>query len=258
MRTSAGRPSAERVGAELERAQARAVDVVELAQRAGGGVARIREGLEALLGAARVQALEGAIGSTTSPRTETRAAGFGVPASASGRLGHSLQVRGHVLADAPVAARRADREHAVLVDELDAGAVELRLGHVLDRRSRPEQPADALVEGAQLGLVHRVVEREHRHRVRDRGEALGRRRAHALGRRVGPAQLRVRRLELGELAEQPVVLGVGDLGPVERVVEAVVAADLLDQEVDALARVRGSSSRRLQRPKRPFPQGNPR
>src|SRR5258708_18094638 len=55
------------------------------------------------------------------------------------------------------------------------------------------------------------------------GEALARRRAHALRGRVGRAQLRVLALELQQLLEETVVLRVGNLGRGLVVVEAVVA-----------------------------------
>ena len=87
---------------------------------------------------------------STSPRTETRADGAGRARQRERQARTQLEVRGHVFAHAPVAARRAHHEHAVLVDELDARAVELRLGEVLDGRVAAEQPSDPLVEGAQL------------------------------------------------------------------------------------------------------------
>ena len=57
--------------------------------------------------------------------------------------------------------------------------------------------------------------------------------AHALGGRVGGEQLGVRALELVQLAQQLVVLDVGDLGRVEDVVAVVVVLDLRAQLVDA-------------------------
>ena len=53
-------------------------------------------------------------------------------------------------------------------------------------------------------------------------------------------------LELAQLAQEPVVLGVGDFGTVLEVVEAVVTVDFFDQEVDPPAigceRVSGQAS----------------
>ena len=57
-----GQPLRHLVGAELEGAQPPHVDVVDLAQRAGGGVARVHEGLLAARFARGVQPLEGGEG----------------------------------------------------------------------------------------------------------------------------------------------------------------------------------------------------
>ena len=64
------------------------------------------------------------------------------------------------------------------------------------------------------------------------GEALGGRRAHAARRGVGTL-VAVLPLEGLELAVEPVVLRVGDLGGVLDVVEPVVAHELFDEVVDA-------------------------
>ena len=53
--------------------------------------------------------------------------------------------------------------------------------------------------------------------------------AHALGRRIGRAQLGMLGLERLQALEQLVVLGVRQLGRVEHVVEVGVAAQLLAQ-----------------------------
>ena len=117
-------------------------------------------------------------------------------------------------------------ERAVLVDELDARAVELRLHDVVERSPRSSRRRTRSSNARSSVLAHRVVEREHRHAVDELGEALGGRRADALRRRIGARELRVRCLERLELAEQRVVLRVGDLGRVLLVVEAQVAVQL--------------------------------
>jgi len=60
-------------------------------------------------------------------------------------------------------------------------------------------------------------------------ELVERLRAHALGRRVRRAQLRVLGLEVAQLVEQRVVLAVGDVGVVEDVVAVVVVLELLPE-----------------------------
>ena len=130
-------------------------------------------------------------GRKTSPRTSTRPAG--PPRSASGMRADRPDVGGHVLAARAVAARRAAHEHAVLVGQRDAQAVDLQLGDVGDRRvAQAGALPHALVEGAQLLLVVGVVEAEHRRQMLDRREALGGPAGDALRRRV-------RRDEIGML-----------------------------------------------------------
>jgi hypothetical protein len=237
LRLHAGRqPFADRVGAQLERAQPLAVDLVQHPQRPGGRVARVRERLGVAREPPLVQPLE------ARGRQDHLAAHRDPPGRVALQCERNArrdaQVRGDVLADAPVAARRADLECAVLVDQLDARAVELGLEHVVDRIAALEDPPHALVERAHLFLVHRVVEREHGHAVDELGEALGGRRSDALGRRVGSRELRVCGLELLELAEQRVVRGVADLRRVFLVIEAQMPGELGAQPSDPCARVR--------------------
>ena len=76
------------------------------------------------------------------------------------------------------------------------------------------------------------------------------RRADRLGRRVGRGQLRVVRLELAQLHDEEVVLGVGDLGRVEHVVELVVARISAAQLLGPRRRLRrGRRLRRLASPR---------
>ncbi len=73
----------------------------------------------------------------------------------------------------------------------------------------------------------------------DLGEARSGLAADTLRRGVGGLQLGVRRLEVDELAEEPVVLGVGDLRGVEHVVLARVVLELGAQRLRPLGRLRG-------------------
>ena len=118
-------------------------------------------------------------------------------------------------------------EDAVAVGQADRQAVELGLDGVLDLLDA-QRLAHALVEGAHLLLVEGVADATASacdaapRRTRRSGA-----RADALRRRIGAAQLRVRRFERLQLAEQAVVLRVGDLRRVLDVVEPVVALDRL-------------------------------
>jgi hypothetical protein len=98
---------------------------------------------------------------------------------------HGAQVPRHVLAARAVPARRAADERALLVDERDRRAVDLRLDHVGDRLVRPEPLAH--VRGPLLERLRRrhLLERAHRLQVVDLREAAGRGAADALRRRVG-------------------------------------------------------------------------
>ena len=203
---------------------------VELADRAGGRVARVGEGRFAGLGAALVQRPEGG------DRQVGLAADFDQLRRVGDPQRHRAdrpQVLGHVLADAAVAAGRAADQDAVLVGEADREAVDLRLRRVAELGGGDVEPLQVVGEprlpGPQLLLVAGVAEREHRLHVLDLLEALQRRRPDPLRRRVRRAQLRAVGLDRPQLVEHLVVGVVADLRFVEDVVEAVVAVQLLAQ-----------------------------
>jgi len=91
------------------------------------------------------------------------------------------------------------------------------------------------VELEELLLGHRVGQRHHLPPVRHLGELLARPRPDAPGGRVGRDQIRVVRLELLQLAEEAVVLGVAEGGSVEDVVAVARVAELAPE----LLRARG-------------------
>jgi hypothetical protein len=90
----------------------------------------------------------------------------------------------------------------------------------------------ASVELAEFVRRHGVVERQHRQAVPHRGEPLGRRGADALRRRRRAAQYRVALLELDQLAEQRVVLGIRDRRRVFHIVALIVRGDFAPQTLD--------------------------
>ena len=173
---------------------------VELADRAGGRVAGVRERRLAGLRAALVEVGEGGDRQVDLAADLDQRRGVGDP---QGDRADRPQVVGDVLADAPVAAGGAAGQDAVLVGQRHRQAVDLRLGRVADLLGGDveslEQVADPLLPGPQLLLVAGVAEREHRLGVLDLGEAVKRLRADPLGRRVGREQLRVGLLELAQL-----------------------------------------------------------
>ena len=89
------------------------------------------------------------------------------------------QVMRDVVAALAVAARGAERELALFVGEGDGDAVELELDHVFDGFAW-KQLAHASIEFAQLAGVVGIVDREHRHAMRDRCETFDRLPADAL------------------------------------------------------------------------------
>ena len=138
------------------------------------------------------------------------------------------QVRGDLLAHAAVAACGAAHEASALVDESDAEPIDLGLADIAERRAG-EHALEARFELVELIGRRRVVERQHRHLVLDGLEELGRRPRDALRRTVRCDELRKLRLELAELAQEPVVVGVRDLRTRFDVVQIVVVVDLLAQ-----------------------------
>ena len=204
---------------------------VELPQTAGRGVARIDELLLAAFALPRIHALEiGAHHQHFAAHLQPRRR---IAAQPQRQRAHGAQVRGDVLAGAAVAARRALHEGAMLVDEADGQAVEFRFAVVGDAFDA-ERLANAPVEGLDVVVGERVVERKHRDAVRHRPEGSHRRAADALRRRIGREQLGMLGLQRLEFAEQRIELGVGDRRRVEHVVAVVVAFDGLAQPSRAL------------------------
>ena len=188
---------AQTIGKEAQRALGGDAGV-ELAQRAGGGVARVHKGLAALLTLALVQALEGVaphIDLAAHLQHRRRAA-----IQPQRDLADGADVLRDVLAGLAVAARGGLHQHALLIAQVHGQAVELQLGRVFDLCIRQVQPKLAPHPGVKgLGPGCRGVglgmNRQHGHRMAHRrqfGQGGG---AHAQGRAVGAAQRRVGRLQ---------------------------------------------------------------
>ena len=208
---------------------------VLLPERAGGGVARVRRRLLALGREPLVQLAEARQGHVDlaahlDERRDARRPRM--------RSGIEPIVRRLTVTSSPalaVAARRAAHEDAVLVDEVDREAVDLRLGDVGDRLVRVEPLAHVVGPLPQLVLGRHLVERPHRLRGgRPSGTCPTAARRPAASGESAVVQLGVLALEPTQLVEEPVVLGVGDLGVVEDVVRG---------RGGARARARSSSTR---------------
>ena len=203
---------------------------VELANRTGRRVARVHEGRLAGRGPLLVQAGE------RRQRQVDLAAHLqqrrGVLHTQRNRADRA-QVLGHVLAHLAVPAGGAAHQHAVLVDERDGEAVDLRLGHEVHvahlHALAREIALAAHHPRGQLLLVARVGEREHRLEVRHLAELVERLASDPLSRRVRRAQLLVVGLEVAQLVQQRVVIRIRDLRVVEDVVAVAVVLELSPQ-----------------------------
>ena len=121
-------------------------------------------------------------------------------------------------------------KHAVLVDQGDRQAVDLRLHHVVDLAGR-RCPSCSITRRArschapQLLGAAGVGEAQHGAQVLDGREPLGRRRPHPLGGRVGRREVRMLGLERLQLAHPVVVDDVLDRRLVQDVVRVVGRVD---------------------------------
>ena len=203
------------IGEEAQRPRRRDLGI-ELAQRAGGGVARIGVGLLA----GRVLPARSSPGTPCAPCRPRRARRRPWAPLPFSLCGMSLMVRRlarDVLAGRAVAARRALDELAVLVAQADRQAVDLGLaaerdlGVGLEVGLALQAAAQPVEEALQLLVGEGIVERQHRPAVADLGEGRGRRRRHPLRRAVHVDELREARLDRLQPLAQLVVVGVGDL-----------------------------------------------
>ena len=181
---------------------------VLLPERAGGGVAGVRERRLAGLDQRRVEVGEFLGGEEDLP-ADLDQPGQVVARQPVWDAGDRQHVAGDVFAHPAVATGGCGDEASVAVGEVDREPVDLELA----------QPADRLAVDAPLGPAHPlaqlvgredVVEAVHLLRVLHRREVGDVRHADPLGGGVGRAQARELLLELLQVAHELVVLGVGD------------------------------------------------
>ena len=203
---------------------------VFLAQGAGGGVARVDEGLFPGLDPCLVEC--GEVGDReVDLAAHLDAGGHGAGQGLRNRLDRP-GVSGHVLADVAVASGRGAHETAVLVEEVDGQAIDLDLGRHLEvvdagGLGHAGLPPGELLKGED------VVEGHHLGEVAYLGETGVDAAPHAHRGRIGAAQLRVALLDLLDLTVHAVVVRVregrritvvvGGAGLVNAVNEVVVA-----------------------------------
>ena len=213
---------------------------VLLAQAAGGGVARVGEGVAALGIGLVVQTHKAALGHVdlAAHLNGALAVGTHVGERRLGQVhGHILDgahVERHILTRCTVTARGRAYKGAVLVGKGHAQAVDLKLAGIGDAAGT-EGILGALEPRVKFVQVHGIVHGIHACHVRDRRKLLAHVSAHALGIAVGRHQVGIGRLDLLQLNEHFVEGGVRDLGRVEHVVAIGVVIELVAQ----LGRARG-------------------
>ena len=222
---------AEPVGVEPQRAAGGDLRV-ELAERAGGGVARVgKRGLARFFAPAveREEVVAAHIDLAAHLQDGRRLA-----AQPVGHIVHRGEVAGHVLAHRAVAARRTEHEPAVLVAERDRQPVDLGLGHDFDGLvlSKAEKAANPRVEIRHLARVEGVAQRQHGCRMGDFRESGRGRGPDPAGRAVVAHQIGKACLERVVAPAQRVVFGVAHLGRVAAMIAFVVMGDFTRQPLE--------------------------
>ena len=205
-----------------------------LAQAAGGGVARVGEGVASLGIGLFIQADKATLGhiDLAAYLDGALAVGAHVGERRLGQVhGHILDgthIERYVLARGAIAARGRAHESAVLVGKRHAQTVNLKLAGIGDATCA-ERILGSLEPRVELVQIHGIVHGIHACHVRDRRKLLAHVAAHALGIAVGRHQVGVGGLDFLQLNEHFVKGGVRDLGRVEHVVAIGVVIELVAQ-----------------------------
>ena len=139
-----------------------------------------------------------------------------------------LDVGGDILALGSIAARRTGDQFAVLVAERHRQAVDLRFGGKGDLLvvGKTQKSPDAADKIDDVFLGEGIVEREHRHRVPDLGEARRRRRADALRQAFAGVELRKPSLDRSIAPAQLVIFGVRDGRRIVLIIAPIMLGEL--------------------------------
>ena len=205
-----------------------------LTQAAGGGVARVGEGIAALGIGLVVQTNKAALGHVDLAAYLNGALAVGAHVGerrlgqVHGHILDSTDVERHVLARGAIATCGCAYEGAVLVSKGHAQTVDLKLAGIGDATGT-EGILSALEPRVEFVQVHGIVHGIHARHMRDRRKLLAHVAAHALGIAVGRHQVGVGGLDFLQLNEHFVKGGVRDLGRVEHVVAIGVVIELVAQ-----------------------------
>ena len=198
---------------------------IELAQGAGGEIARI--GVSRLAGGGLARVERGEVGVAHvdfAPRLEDSRRAL----KPLGDRLHHARIGGHVLPFIAVAARRRLDELAVLVAQAAREPVDLRFRNDIKRRAfaHAQEPPHPGAEFLDLVVGEDVAERQHRHAMANFREFLRRRRPDLAVQGIGARQLGKGLLERGVATAQRVIFGVGNGRRVLAVIAPVMPGDL--------------------------------
>ena len=213
---------------------------VLLAQRAGGGIARIGElaRLFRIVGLgeqALVERHEVALGHVdfAAYLEQVGDVGAGQPL---GNIADGADIGSHVLTRRAVATSRGEDQFALLVAKRAGQAVDLRLGGKRDGRvlRQGEEAADA---GEKLGNVlvgKAIVEAHHAHGMRHFSEHRSRGGADLRIGRIGADQMRELGFERVVFADQRIIIRVADLRRILIMIEPVMLRHVLGKAHQAI------------------------
>ena len=206
---------------------------VKLAERSGGGVPGVGEGLGPGIGLAGVERVEIGVAHVD------LAADFHEVRCTRQRFGdviHGKRVLGHVFAHGPVAPGGGLNEAAVFVAKGQAEPVDLRFGGVGNGGVEAEVAADGGIEIGHVLVGEGVAEGQHPHGVGDLGKAVRRGRAHLFAGAVGAFQGGEEGLDRAVPGLQRIIVGVRNLWRIRRVVGEIGPAKRIGEPFEFGAR----------------------
>ena len=226
--------TAQAVGKESQRARSRYTRV-ELAQRTGGGIARVGKFLIAFFPLLAIELFEVRLEDQDfTPHFKQLWRIHRMKPQRNGL--DRAQIGGHILAGVAVASRRTLNQDPVFIDQANRQAVEFgvhRIFHLFDTEPLPHAP----VECRHFFILERIVEGKHGHSVGQLGKFGEGRGANAPGGGIGRGKQRMFRLQSLQFAEQLVILGIRDFRLIQNVIQVVVPLDFPAQKMGASSEI---------------------